>query len=89
MGDIKTHLLVICFMMAVDMAWTMYMIEVEKRRSLMAGLWSAGIMLFGSFVTLSYVEDRRYLISAAIGAFVGTAGTVYYKKRKEKKDGKG
>lgn len=89
MGDIKIHLLVMVFMMAVDMAWTMYMIEVERRRELLAGLWSAGIMLFGSFVTLSYVEDKRYLVSAAIGAFLGTAGTVYYKKRKEKKDGEG
>jgi hypothetical protein len=36
----------------------MYFIETEKRRSLHAGLWGSAIMLFGSLVTLNYIEDN-------------------------------
>lgn len=73
-------------MIAADICWTMYFIETEKRRSIHAGLWGAAIMLFGSLVTLNYVEDHRLLIAAAIGSFIGVSGTIEYKKRKEAKN---
>ena len=70
-------------MVLADVCWTMYFIEVEKRNAVKAGLWSAAILLFGSFITIQYVEDRRLLVAAIIGAFVGTAATVIYKKKQE------
>ena len=85
MTFILKFLFVMIAMIAADVCWTMYFIETEKRRSIHAGLWGAAIMLFGSVVTLNYVEDHRLLIAAAIGSFIGVAGTIEYKKRKEKK----
>jgi hypothetical protein len=85
MSFILKFLFVMVAMIAADVCWTMYFIETEKRRPVPAGLWGAAIMLFGSLVTLNYVEDHRLLIAAAIGSFIGVAGTIEYKKRKEGK----
>ena len=70
-------------MILADVCWTMYFIEVDRRRPIPAGIWGASIILFGAFTTVEYVADHRYLIAAFIGSFIGTAGTVYYKKKKE------
>jgi hypothetical protein len=41
------------------------------------------IYLIGALVVLSYSTNHYLLIPAVIGSFIGTAGTVWYKKRKE------
>ena len=85
--DYTTKFFIVMFaMILTDVCWTVYFIQVEERRSIAAGLWSASIMLTGAIVTTNYVEDRSLLIPALIGAFIGTAATVEYKKRKEKND---
>ena len=78
-------ILVMFSMILADICWTMYFIEVDKRRSIPAGAWSSSILLFGAFTTVHYVNDHRLLIAAIIGAFLGTAGTVYFKNKREKK----
>ena len=78
-------ILVMTAMIAADICWTMYFIETEKRKSIPAGLWSAAILLFGSAVTINYVDDHRLLIAAIIGSFIGVVATIEYKKRKENK----
>ena len=76
-------ILVMVAMIAADVCWTMYFIETEKRKSVQAGLWSMAILLFGSLVTMNYVEDHRLLTAAVIGSFIGVYITIEYKKRKE------
>lgn len=70
-------------MVATDVAWTVYFIKVEERKVFASGLWSALIMVFGALVTSSYVHDRRLMVAAVLGAFVGTSATVWYKKNKK------
>jgi hypothetical protein len=72
-------------MFLADVCWTMYFIETEKRRSITAGLWSSAILLFGSVVTINYVDDHRLLAAAIIGSFLGVVATIEYKKRKDNK----
>jgi hypothetical protein len=72
-------------MFLADVCWTMYFIETEKRRSVQAGLWSSAILLFGSVVTINYVDDHRLLAAAIIGSFLGVVTTIEYKKRKDNK----
>ena len=72
-------------MIVADVCWTMYFIEIDKRRVYAAGMWSAIIIIASAFITTSYVEDKSLVPAAAIGAFIGTAATVWYKKRKENK----
>ena len=44
-------------MFLADVCWTMYFVEVEKRKSISAGLWGSAILLFGSVVTINYVGE--------------------------------
>lgn len=81
-------IIVVLAMILVDVCWTFYFIKVEERRSIAAGVWSSMIMLAGAVVTTHYVEDRSLLVAAIIGAFIGTAGTVEYKRKKENKNDK-
>jgi len=75
-------ILVMLSMVLADICWTMYFIEVDKRRPIPAGIWSSAILLFGAVTTVHYVNDHRLLVAAIIGAFIGTAGTVYFKNKK-------
>lgn len=68
-----------------DAFWTLYFIETEKRNALMASVWSSLIILASAYATTSYVDDKRFVIAAVLGAFIGTFITISYKKRKEAK----
>ena len=78
-------ILVMIAMFLTDVCWTMYFVEVEKRKSISAGLWGSAILLFGSVVTINYVGDHRLLIAAIIGSFLGVVATIEYKKHKDNK----
>ncbi len=78
-------ILVTLAMIVADVCWAMYFIEIDKRRVWAAGVWSAIIIIASAFITTSYVEDKSMVPAAALGAFIGTAATVYYKKKKENK----
>ncbi len=72
-------------MVVADVCWTFYFIKVEERKVIASGIWSSLIIIASAFITTSYVEDRSLVPAAVIGAFIGTAGTVWYKKKKENK----
>ena len=78
-------ILVMLAMVVADVCWTYYFLKVEERKPMAAGVWSALIIVASSFITTSYVEDKSLVPAAVLGAFLGTAGTVYYKKKKENK----
>jgi len=84
MEYILKFIMVMVAMIITDVCWTVYFMKVEERKPIAAGLWSSAIMLAGAIVTTNYVEDRSLMLAAILGAFIGTAGTVEYKKRKEK-----
>ena len=77
-----TFLGVMVAMILADICWTYYFIKVEERKAISAGIWSSLIIVASSFITTSYVQDRSLVIAAVLGAFIGTAGTVYFKKKK-------
>ena len=59
-----------------DMFWTFYIRRTGEGKALQASLFSAAIMIAGGIVIITYVEDKWYLIPAALGALVGTYFTV-------------
>lgn len=77
-------LLVMFAMIIADVCWTYYFIKVEERKAIAAGVWSALIIVASAFITTSYVENKSLVPAAVIGAFIGTAGTVWYKNRNKK-----
>lgn len=71
------HVAVFLAVAVADWFWTKYTLAVSAGLALEAGGYSAAIVVVGGFVTLSYVKDRRYLLPAALGAFLGTALSVH------------
>jgi peptidoglycan biosynthesis protein MviN/MurJ (putative lipid II flippase) len=82
MSYILTFLGVMVAMILADVCWTYYFIKVEERKAIAAGVWSSLIIVASSFITTSYVEDRSLIVAAVLGAFIGTTGAVYLKKKK-------
>jgi hypothetical protein len=83
MEYILKFILVVLAMIVADVCWTYYFIKVEERKAVAAGIWSALIIVASSFITASYVENKSLIPAAVLGAFIGTAGTVWYKNRKK------
>ena len=81
---ITKFILVMLAMIIADVCWTYYFLKVEERKAIAAGIWSSLIIVASSFITTSYVEDKRLILASVLGAFIGTAGTVWYKRKKEK-----
>lgn len=81
----QQFLLVFFAMALADVCWTYYFIKIEERKSVSAGLWGIGIYICGAFTVMSYMKDTSLLVPAILGSFVGTWGTVEYKKHKENK----
>jgi hypothetical protein len=82
---ILKFILVMLAMIVADVCWTFYFIKVEERKIIASGVWSSLIIVSSAFITTSYVEDRSLIPAAVLGAFIGTAGTVWYKKKTENK----
>lgn len=61
-----------------DAIWTLWIASVAAHRPIVAGLASAALVLCGAFVTRSYVSDKRYLLPAVLGAYVGTWLSVHH-----------
>lgn len=57
---------------ASDVLWVFYIRRTSKGKAISAAAFSAMIVLLGGLVVLAYVDNRWYLIPAALGAFVGT-----------------
>jgi len=70
-------------MALADVCWTLYFIDVEERKAHPAAFWSAMIILVTAFTVTNYVENKIYIIAAFIGAYIGTFGTIKWKKKKE------
>ena len=78
-------ILVMISVILADIAWAYYFIKIEERKSIYSGLWASVVILFSGMTTMGYMHDKRLFIAALIGSFIGTAGAVEYKKRKEDK----
>ena len=59
-----------------DYVWARYIQACADRRTWLAAICSSVIVLLGGFTTLSLVDDPRYLVPAALGAYVGTVVAV-------------
>lgn len=55
-----------------DYTWTKYVSGISHGVPLEAAIWSVAVIVLGAFVVVSYVDDRRLILPAAIGAFIGT-----------------
>lgn len=55
-----------------DFVWARYIAHIADANKLAAANWGVVVIVLGAFLVLSYVEDRRLILPAAIGAWLGT-----------------
>jgi hypothetical protein len=67
----------------IDWIWALYIISTSKKDPLKAAMLSGLILLFGATITLSYVENKWYLVPATAGGMLGTYICVCRKSREE------
>lgn len=79
-----TYLSVVIAVALADVCWTMFFIETTNKNATKASVWSSLIMLCSAFAVTSYVHDPILITAAMIGAFIGTFGTIQFKKWREK-----
>lgn len=74
-------LLIVLAVTLADVCWTKYFLATADRRAATAGAWSSFIILLGAYTTINYVHNPLFIVAAMIGAFIGTAGTVWWSAR--------
>ena len=78
-----TLFLVFIATIVVDWLWALYIIYTSKKQALKAAIFATLLTCLGSFITLSYIHDRRAIIAAALGAFIGTFLSIKFNKHRE------
>ena len=73
-------------MVMTDVVWALYIRRTNEGKGHQAGMFSAGIMLFASYVTVNYVSNRWFIVPAALGAYVGTRLTIWHDHKKKEKE---
>jgi hypothetical protein len=73
-------LLVALAMAAADWCWTKYMLHASAHNAVWAAHWSTAIIGVSAFTVTSYVADRRLIVAALIGAWVGTYCAILHTK---------
>ena len=67
----------------LDFLWAQYIKHTANADALKSSLYATLISLMGSAVTISYIDDRRMIVPAALGAFAGTYLSARYGKRND------
>ena len=80
--DYTAYIKVMVFMFLADVCWALYFMKITDRKAAQAGFWAVMIYLFGALTVTSYMEDKKLIIPALIGSFLGTYITVKFKKPK-------
>jgi hypothetical protein len=55
-----------------DYVWAKYMLGVANGPATVAANWASVVIILGAYLVVSYVQDKRLIIPAAIGAWIGT-----------------
>lgn len=77
------HMLVMLGMAIADTLYTLWARKSAQSRPLAAAFWASLIIPTSGFVVIMYNQDPQYLISAMIGAFIGTYLTVLVDSRRK------
>jgi hypothetical protein len=66
----------------VDAAWAAYIIATAEKKAVRASLISSGIVLLAGTNMLLVMHDKRTLLAAAVGGFLGTYASIKFEKQK-------
>jgi len=68
-------------MALADTLYTMWARKSAQSRPLSAAIWASLIIPTYGYVVIMYNSDPKYLLSAMIGAFIGTYLTIKFDSR--------
>lgn len=77
--------MVMIFTTVLDIMWAFYMIKVNQLDSKKAAGYSSTLYFIASIVVISYTHNILYVLSATLGAFLGTYIGVEIEKKKKAK----
>lgn len=80
MESIFQHLSVFIAAGFVDALWTLYIVACAEKAAFQASIWGGLIFIISASLTLSYISNHWYMLSAALGGMVGTYITIKFKK---------
>ncbi len=82
---LKTTLVFIAVFLT-DTLWVLYVRRTSQGKALSAAFFGTIIWFFGAYVVISYIQDQKHIITAALASFIGTYYAVKHdeKRRKEK-----
>lgn len=56
----------------LDVVWTAYIVQVSNKNALLAAIYSVFLYLSSAYALTKYMENKKMLIPATLGAFIGT-----------------
>lgn len=56
----------------LDVVWARYTGAITDRRRALASSYAAAIIALSAIGTINYIDDRRMIVPAMLGAFCGT-----------------
>ena len=80
--NLLTGLMVAGASMVLDIVWVFSIRRTAHGFPLESAIYSALVTLVGGVVTVEYVNNRWYILFAALGAFVGSLLTVTFDSKK-------
>lgn len=66
----------------LDALYVVYTLEMTRLRPFRAALAAVAIYVLGALGVVSYTANRWYILSVALGSFIGTFLVVFWEKRK-------
>lgn len=63
---------VFALLVVVDIAWATYVKSAADGKPVRAAIAAGALYVMGAIVTMSYVNDHRFLVPAVAGSIVGT-----------------
>jgi hypothetical protein len=70
------YILVFIATFVADIVWAKYITAVADKAAFTAGIYSMFVYLAGAYAVTKYIENKKMLIPAILGAFFGTYITV-------------
>lgn len=80
MNPVLQHIGVFLAAGLVDAIWTLYIIACAEKAAFRASVWGGLIFVVSAMLTISYIENHWFLLTAGIGGMLGTYITIRFKK---------
>ena len=83
--DFAVALALIFLYAALDALYVIYTLEMTRLNPMRASIAAVFIYVLGALGVVSYTANNWYILSVAIGSFLGTYLVVFWERRKKER----